>query len=314
MTTQNQFLDRLRLRHLRLLDLMDRHASLRAIADILNLSQPALSQMVKDLEHALGVQLVDRSARGVVLNAAGRLALQRARQGLAAIDQLSVELQTDATPVLRIGTNPMLLVDIFPEVMHRMKAETARVRFEIEIGRESQMVEALKVGDVDCYVGVIDWPRMASDTADMLYHEALYQADLAFVCGRDHPLVGKTGLSARELLDWPWSLQPRGSQVRMLFEKGFRQVGLPSPIPVVEMAADPNAFLNLACRNNLLACVPNRALAHFPRRNLLCQLAVTDLRLDPTIAYFATLRQNRHLEAINLLRTAFADALRLDLG
>ncbi len=85
-------LDRLRLRHLRLRELIDRHRTLRAVGGVLKLTQPENSQMVKDLEHAFGVRLVERSARGVTLTPVGELALQRTRSGLAAFDHLGKEV------------------------------------------------------------------------------------------------------------------------------------------------------------------------------------------------------------------------------
>jgi DNA-binding transcriptional LysR family regulator len=109
MSYSPQHLDRLRLRHLRLLEMIDEHGSLRAVGALLNLTQPAVSQMVKDLEYAFDVTLIDRSVRGVTLNAAGKIALQRARSGLASLDHLARELQSDQTPMLRIGANSAML-------------------------------------------------------------------------------------------------------------------------------------------------------------------------------------------------------------
>ena len=61
----NAHYDRLRLRHMRLLQLIEEKGSLRAVAEQLNLSQPAVSVMLRDLEDAFKAVLVHRSARGV---------------------------------------------------------------------------------------------------------------------------------------------------------------------------------------------------------------------------------------------------------
>ena len=87
-------IDGLRLRHLRVLELIDEHRSLRAVGQVLNRTQPAVSQMVKDLEYAFGVELVARSVRGVGLTPAGRVALERARSGLTSLDHLLAELKS----------------------------------------------------------------------------------------------------------------------------------------------------------------------------------------------------------------------------
>lgn len=66
---------RLRLHHLRLMELIEKHGSLRAVAEQLNLTQPAVPQMVKELELAFGATLGGHSVRGVTLIHPGRLAL-----------------------------------------------------------------------------------------------------------------------------------------------------------------------------------------------------------------------------------------------
>ncbi len=120
-------LDRLRLRHLRLLELIETHRSLRAVADQLGLTQPAVSQMVKDLEFAFGATLVERSVRGVELTGVGRLALQRSRSGLAAFHTLAAELDEGLPPVLQVGTNPAMMFHLIPAALKVARREEAPI-------------------------------------------------------------------------------------------------------------------------------------------------------------------------------------------
>lgn len=295
-------IDRLRLRHLKLLEMIESYDSLRAIAEVLNTSQPALSQLVRDLEDAFAASLVSRSARGVSLTPAGHLALQRVRQALAAIDHLAEELQTGEIPVLRIGTNPVLLHDeAFPTAFANMFAEGAVVRYEINSARERLMVQALEDGEIDCYLGIVNWEKMPAKTSASLSYESLGHTPLTIICNREHPLLTRDPLLARELLEWRWALQPDGSYHRNLLESAFRGIDLQTPVPVVEVSADPFALVQLIARTEMLSCIPDTTIARSGSEGLVKRLSACDLEIEASNIQFVTLAQNRNFEPLNQL-------------
>lgn len=310
MTGSPQHLDRLRLRHLRLLELVDRHRSLRAVGGALNLTQPAVSQMVKDLEHAFGVTLVARSARGVALTPAGQLALQRARAGLAAFDHLAGELQADQPPVVRIGTNPAIMFRLLPAAIGRLEAQRARLRFKLRAGTVGDMLAELRSGTLDCYVGRVDWDRLPPSLLQVLRHDPLTVTELVLACSVAHPLAGRTGLSVRDLPGWSWALPPEGSSTRIALDTALRNHGLAGPEPVVEMAADPNALMLLAAQVPFLICVPRLALDAHVARDALCALDLPALDIPPIHIGFVTLAHNEAMAPLRMLRQALAEAAR----
>jgi DNA-binding transcriptional LysR family regulator len=305
-----QRLDRLRLRHLRLLELIDQQRSLRAVGGILNLTQPAVSQMVKDLEQAFGVTLVERSVRGVALSLAGRQALQRARSGLASFDQLAKELQTGQPLTMRIGTNPVLMFELLPSALRHLHAENGGMQFKLRTGAVGDMMQALWDGDLDCYVGRIDWDQVPSHMASVLRHAPLTQTELVIACSAAHPLAGRSDLSVHELANWPWALPSPVSNNRIALEAGFRNLGLSGRAPVVEVAADPNALIGLARQMNLLIVVVRSALDNHVAAGELRVLDVPDLRLPPIQIGFVTLAEHEEMASLQTLRQALADAVR----
>jgi len=307
MTYSPLHFDRLRLRHLRLLELIDRHRSLRAVGDVLKLTQPAVSQMVKDLEQAFGVTLVERSARGAALTPTGELALQRARSGLAAFDHLADELRADRPPVVRVGTNPAVMFDLLPAAISRLDGQDSRLRFSLRAGIVNDMLAELWAGDLDCYVGRVDWDRLPPNMLEVLRHDPLTETDLVLACSVSHPLAGRTDLSVRDLLGWSWALPPEGSNNRIAFDTAFRNHGLAGPAPVVEIASDPNALMLLARRVHYLICVPRLALEAHVAAGALCALDLPDLRLPPIQIGFVTLAQNEGMAPLQTLRRALAD-------
>ncbi len=308
MSYSPQHLDRLRLRHLRLLALIDQHRSLRAVGNVLNLTQPAVSQMVKDLEFAFGVTLIDRSARGVTLSAAGQIALQRAQSGLASFDHLASELQADQTLMLRIGTNSAMLYQILPDALRRLDAGRSGTRFRVQTGVVGEMMMALQDGELDCYVGRVDWDQVSPGMASVLRHVPLVHTDLVLACSAAHPLARRSDLSIRDLAEWPWALPPVDSNNRIALETGLRNHGLPGPLPAVEVVADPNALIVLARQLNLLTCVPRLALDTHMASGGLCALDLPDLHLPPIQICFVTLAEHDGMEQLGNLRQAMIEA------
>jgi len=301
-------LDRLRLRHFRLLDLIDQHGSLRAVGNAINLTQPAVSQMVKDLEFALGVNLVERSVRGVTLSAAGQLALQRTRSGVATFEHLARELQTGLSPILRIGTNPVLLVKLLPSALAKLNVAQSDIRFQIRTGWVTEMMQTLWDGKLDCYIGHVNWNQVPLQMASVLRHDALIQTELVIACSASHPLAQRKSLSVKDLADWPWALPPVGTNIRMVLETGLRNNGLSSPMASVEIESDPIALISLAKQVNLLTCVPRIAIEAHSDAGEICVLDMPDFTLTGNQIYFVTLAEHEDMDSLNAMRRAIVDA------
>lgn len=314
MTYSPQRLDGLRLRHLRLLELIDEHQSLRAVGNCLNRTQPAVSQMVKDLEYALGATLVERSVRGVTLSAAGQLALQRARSGLASFHHLAAELHADQSPILRVGTNPALMFRFLPAALRLLDAENAGMRFKLRTGIVGDMLQALWDGDLDCYVGRIDWDQMPKKMISVLRHDPLIRTELVLACSIRHPLAGRKDLSISDLADWPWVLPPSDSNNRIALEAGLRNHGIAVPTPMMEIAADPGALMILAREMNVLTCVPRLVLDTHIAGGELSALDLPSLSLPPILVGFVTLAEHEGMAALQCLRQALQAATRLYAG
>ena len=300
--------ERLRLRHLRLLQLIDAHGSLRSAAAELNLTQPAVSQMLKDLEFAMGVPLVDRSVRGAVLTETGRLALRRSRSGLATLDQLVRELDAGQTLSLRIGTNSALMYNIIPEALRRLNVENTDTRFRLKTGLVGDMIEALSEGELDCYVGRLDWEQVPPRIAGLLTYDPLLETDLILICPVDHPAASKTQLRARDLVEWSWAMPSRDSNNRIVLESAMRSTGASALKAAVEVSADPNGLINLALALGMLTCVPRVALNEHSHARDLKVLEVEDLQLSSIHIGFATTAELHQMPEIAALREAMIAA------
>ncbi|WP_121066316.1 LysR family transcriptional regulator [Chachezhania antarctica] len=294
--------DRLRLRHLRLLELIEQHGSLRSVADVLNLSQPAISQMLKDLELAFGTQLVERSVRGVELNAAGRTALLRSRPCLSFVRQLGEELESPEQPVLRVGANPAVMLHVIPQAIRRMFETGPRMRFRFRAGLVAEMVEALVAGDIDCYVGRVDWSRISREAAGMLVCSRLSVAELSVACAADHPLTRKDRVTPQDLLTYPWASAAGGSSNWAEVQLRFRELGLKPP--AAEIESDLLGLLGIAAATDFLTCAPISAIRHPMSAKTLTALHVPGFELQPAQTEFVSLLPPERLTPMHRLLEA----------
>ena len=302
--------DRLRLRHLRLLQLIDEQGSLRSAAAELKLTQPAVSQMLKDLEFAMGVPLVDRSVRGVLLTDTGRLALQRSQSGLATLDQMVRELNAGQTLSLRIGTNSALMSNVIPDALRMVNVGATPIRFLLSTGVVGDMIEALSEGHLDCYIGRLDWDQVPAHVARPLEYDPLLETDQILICPTGHPIAAKDDLTARDLVAWPFVLPARGSNNWIMLQSAMRRTGAAELTAAVEVSADPNGLINLASALGMLTCVPRVALDEHSHARNFKVLDVADLELSSIHIGFATTAELRKMPEIAALRDAMLEAAR----
>jgi DNA-binding transcriptional LysR family regulator len=166
------------------------------------------------------------------------------------------------------------------------------------------MMSRLLDGDLDCYVGRVDWATMPAEVADLLRYEPLTETDLVVACSVDHPLAHRAEVSAAELTQWSWALPSSDTNNRGTIETAFRNCGVPAPLPVVEVSADPTSQLILAQEIELLICVPRVALESRIAGGGIVPLTTPDLFLPPIRICVVTLKHIDDLPALRLLRDA----------
>lgn len=279
--------DRLKLRHIRLIELIEQDGSLRAVAERLNMSQPAVSAMVRDLEEAFGAQLVERSVRGVTLNAAGRLALTRTRPSLAFVEQMAEEIAMRDLPLLRVGVNPAVMLNPVPMALQRLRSGQVMNRFTFRTGLVNEMVDALIMGEIDCYIGRVNWTRIAPEAANVLLCQQLGQSSVAIGCAKDHPLTRQEVIRPRDLLAYPWAAASEASSNWIDICTQFRKAGVIPPIPSV--SAGLFGILSIASSTDYLFCVPAWVVQHRMTGDSLTSLDVEGFDLIPAGIDFASL-------------------------
>jgi DNA-binding transcriptional LysR family regulator len=229
-------LSRLRVRHLRLLELLAPGGTARKAAEQLHLSHPAVSQMIKEIEAVFGGPLFERTARGVVPNARLRSLMPRVRVILRELAAAEAELVHNGPGGQRVqlGTNLHLLTHLLPRAIGRLRAAHPELRLSLREGSVTRIMDGLLDGELDCAIGRVS-PRYSNHPLGTeLAFWPVYREEHCLVVGRHHPLARRQRLQLRDLLSEAWVLSYPGNQSREMLDQVFLQAGLQPPRPVVE--------------------------------------------------------------------------------
>ncbi|HYD99474.1 MAG TPA: LysR family transcriptional regulator [Alphaproteobacteria bacterium] len=263
---------RLKLRHLQLFVALDDQRNLFRAAAQLNMSQPAASKLLGDIEEALGVRLFERLPRGVEPNWYGDIMIRRARIVLAELEQAAGEiaaLRAGDSGSVAIGTVMAPAVEIVVDAIEAVRRDHPRLQIAVEVETSVHLVERVRDGRLDFAIGRI--PR-GVDPAPFSYDE-IGEEEMSIICRHDHPLLGREAGPLAELLDYTWVLQPRGTLLRQRVDALFQSAGLTPPQRVIDspsvmmataMVARSNALAVVATALAALHCTPGRA-AILPR-------------------------------------------------
>lgn len=259
MTPSDMFLARkLKLYQLVVYDQVVRDGSMLYAARTLNLTQPAVSKVIHELEDYFGAPLLIRGNRGVITTELGELVLRRTKPLLRELQALSDEATnflSGTSGNVVIGSLISASKSLLPGAIRLLKQDTPNVLVSLKIGEMSQLFPALAVGDLDLVVSRVpdDWQsREESRDLDV---EVLYEETLSVVAGPDHPLHAMTPATLADMHAFPWVLPTRESLFRRTADRLFAEAGLSTPANVVE---------SLSILNNLSLLADQRTISFMP--------------------------------------------------
>lgn len=249
----------LRLRDLMLLEQVNRLGTLRAAAHHLHLTQPAVTQMLKGLEEAFGLPLVERGRRGVKLNAAGLAALNRLGCAFQEASLARQDAHAAVAPLLQIGVTPMASLQTLPRLVAHLNRAHPHARVALSESGADVLWQQLAQGQLDVLLARLPHAQVLSG----IRHEVVGVEDMVLACSHRHPLLRKRLSGSREhwlqaLAQERWVLPPTQSLVLSDFNGWFLQAGLTPPVPTVSSGSF-SASLHLVAQSPLLTLVPRSA-------------------------------------------------------
>lgn len=233
-------------RQLRHLIAIGRAGSFVKAAELLNISQPALSSSIARLEDVLAVRLVERGRHGARLNAAGEILVRHAHSMETVLDTARAEVAAFNRGVagpLAVGGTPLATSSIIPKAVAALSRE-GRSSIEIIEGVDEELIERLLRYELDVVVSNIG---LTSSRPEVI-GTPLFHARVVVVVRPGHPLAATRQLSLLDLADALWVLPPEGGAFRMQVEALFTVNGRPFPTSLVQ--ASPFSVLKEIVRQS----------------------------------------------------------------
>jgi DNA-binding transcriptional LysR family regulator len=268
---------RLRFRDLQVFFTVVQCGSMARAAVELGITQPAVSGVVADLEHAFGVRLFDRSNQGVEPTVYGRALLKR---GLAAFDELKLgirDIEFLADPArgeVRVGCPDSIAGAILAPLAREFCRDFPEVSLTIDsVPTPTLEVPELRARELDVVLARLSRPWVDDPRGDDLNIEILFNDEVVIAAGASSRWARRRKLELADLHDASWIGASRQTLTTSLMGQTFRAAGLPVPkMHVVSFSVQLRA--HLLATGDFVTAMPKSMLRLNPECKNLKQLPI----------------------------------------
>ncbi len=274
MTRHSRIVDRaitrLKLRQLRLLVAVGQYGSIQNASRELQISQPAATKLIQDLELDFEVKLFERTNRGVIPTACGEALIRHGKLIIAQVSNAAQELD-DLTEGnsgrVVIGTLLAAATRLLPNAIESALAERPNVAIKVIEGTNDALMPALLSGEIDMIVGRLPAYRHRT----RLVQEKFFDDRVVAIAGRQHPLAGKKSLPFDRIKPFGWILPPLETTLRRQVDQFF--VGQDQYVPPVVL--ESVSYLtnrSLLQARDLIGLMPDHVASHDVESGLLVEI------------------------------------------
>lgn len=217
-----------------------RAGSFLKAANLLHVSQPAITSAVRELEATLGIQLLIKGRKGVSLTDAGRLFISHATNILSEINIAADRLNAMKAANyghIRVGVLPVIGPGLMVRAATRFKRRHPEVLLSLFPANNEVHLPSLKMGELDFVVGGMGSPEQLSG----LSFTPLYQERLCLVVRGGHPLANQCPVSLKNLNSKSWLFPHPYRDIHQRLVNLFKSLAIPLPSDIFEGYYDMGA-------------------------------------------------------------------------
>lgn len=305
---QHALLSRLKLRQLSLLQAIDRHRTLGRVAAEMQLSQPAITKALHEVEDIFGARLFDRSSRGLVPTAAGAAVLLYAKRWLAELDataRVLTSLGAGRSGRLRLGLTQQVPQQLMSAALTHLLDRSPRISVMAREGTTDELVAGLLARELDCAIG-----RSYDGDAGGLVQQAIYEQEPCLVVGaKNVQRLSRGPLDWARLAQLDWILPPPNTPMRRTYNAIFVGAGVQPPLPILETTAIRSMEMVLRQEPNAISIFARDVVAEMERAG---HWAALPYRLSwnlPPVSFFTTKELEDH-PTVQSLRSVVVETAR----
>lgn len=274
----SNFCNWLKFRHLVLIDTLGRTRNMHAAAEQMNLSQPAISKMLKEIESLLGFAVFERLPRSMPPTALGEYVVRYAHIALndarGFVEQIS-SLREGGHGYLKVGGIFAATAVSLPGAIVTIKERWPLLSIEVVEQTSDHLMEMLDARTLDLAVA-----RYTDESQQHRYDfTALGPEPFSIVVNSRHPLCESGPTPLAELGKWPWILYPVGVPIRARMDAAFARAGIATPKNTIDTIS-MQTFLQVLQSGPMIAMLPDSMVGPHIDSGLL-KVLETPLRLAP---------------------------------
>ena len=239
-------------------------------AEVLHITQPAVSLAIKELEQYYGVHLFDRIGRRLQITDAGQHFLQYAIH----ISDLFSDMETglrdwDSKGILRIGASITIGSQFLPGYVKVFSELCPEIDVRVTVVQSERLEQKILANELDCALieGVAHNPSIVS--------QAYMEDHLSVICGTEQGWTQGQVISIEDFQKQRFLLREKGSGTREVFNRVIEQAGI--HITPVWEAMSTTALVNAAINGLGIAVLPHRMILPALRQGLICTVKVEGL-------------------------------------
>ncbi|RWY87894.1 LysR family transcriptional regulator [Rhizobium leguminosarum] len=226
----------LKLNHLRMIVAIEDSGQISAAAEVLNISQPAASRMLSEMESITKTSLYERVARGVVLTTFGAALARRARKILLELREASREigeLKSGKGGSVFIGSVTAPAMSLVVPAINKVRKAYPGIEINIQVETSNVLARELLAARHDFIIG-----RIPDDLNPRLFEVTEIGIERACLIVRSrHPLMKQKTSSLADVRDYDWVFQPPGTLLRRTIEDVFLSHGVALPENIVNTSS-----------------------------------------------------------------------------
>ncbi|GMG96515.1 LysR family transcriptional regulator [Tepidimicrobium xylanilyticum] len=236
------------IRHLRIFLEVVKNKSMNAAAAKLYISQPTVSQAIRELEEHYGVLLFERLNRRLYITDAGRRLFTYAKSLVKQFDDLEEKMfNLSKKEKIRIGATITVGEAILSDVINRFNKKEPNIEVYSYMNNTRLIENKLLKSEID--IGIVEGQIKSSDLISI----PEVNDYLVLICSTKHPFARKKTIKLEELANENFAMREKGSGTRELFERYMAENGL--DIKIAFEGNSPEAIKKEVINNNYLAVI-----------------------------------------------------------
>lgn len=221
-------------------------------AELLNISQPALSKSISNIEQEIGVPLFDRQGRSIALNRYGKLFLESVNFILEEYNKAKQEINGLVRPgygEVALGFIHTLGMEVVPELMAHIPKKYPNMKFSLTQASSLNLLALLEEGGIDLCLS----QRIESKTVKIEWVE-LWKEELFVIVPENHRFASRNHICLREIKDEPFVAIKKGNKLRKIVDELLQEVNVTTNITFE--GEDPHTVAGFVSAGHGVSLIP----------------------------------------------------------